>query len=245
MSRLGKKPVAIPEKVTISVADRVINVEGPLGKLTYEHRPEVSVTVNSDNNEVVVAANNESRDAKSFHGLTRALVANMLEGVSKGYEKRLEIVGVGKQRQARALLKGMKKNVAAASKGIKSRPKVMLLLGVGRTPFTMLSNSWGGDIVEKAGGELLTGGYSANSGFARISDEVVIAENPDVIIAVPHANASDIPSLTEYLRDNPAWQSTSAAQNGRVYVSVDNSLLQAGTDIARTIRKVRRAYLQN
>ena len=152
---------------------------------------------------------------------------------------------VGKQRQARALLKGMKKSVATASKGIKSHPKVMLLLGVGRTPFTMLPNSWGGDIVEAAGGELLTGGYSANSGFARISDEVVIAENPDVIIAVPHANASDIPSLTEYLRDNPAWQSTSAAQNGRVYVSVDNSLLQAGTDIARTIRKVRSAYLKN
>ncbi|PQO35541.1 50S ribosomal protein L6 [Blastopirellula marina] len=95
MSRLGKKPVAIPEKVTISVADRVINVEGPLGKLTYEHRPEVTVTVNSDANEVVVTANSETRDAKSFHGLTRALVANMLEGVSKGYEKRLEIVGVG------------------------------------------------------------------------------------------------------------------------------------------------------
>jgi iron complex transport system substrate-binding protein len=152
---------------------------------------------------------------------------------------------VGKQRQARAQLKAMKKSVAAATRGIKSRPKVMLLLGVGRTPFTMLPNSWGGDIVTRAGGELLTGGVSSDSGFERISDEVVVAENPDVIIAVPHANASDIPSLTEYLRDNPAWQSTSAAQNGRVYVSVDNALLQAGTDIARTIRKVRSAYLKN
>ena len=121
----------------------------------------------------------------------------------------------------------------------------MLILGVGRTPFTFLPNSWGGDIVTKAGGELLTGGVSSNSGFERISDEVVVAENPDIIIAVPHANEDDIPSLTEYLRENPAWSSTTAARNGRVYVSVDNSLLQAGTDIARTIRKVRRAYLQN
>ena len=66
-----------------------------------------------------------------------------------------------------------------------------------------------------------------------------------MIIAVPHANADDIPSLTDYLRANPAWSSTTAARTGQVYVSVDNSLLQAGTDIARTIRKVRSAYLKN
>jgi len=152
---------------------------------------------------------------------------------------------VGMKHRARLQLKAMRARVDAATRGITERPKVMLILGVGRTPFTMLPNSWGGDIVSKAGGELLTGGVSSSSGFERISDEVVVAENPDIIIAVPHANEDDIPSLTEYLRDNPAWASTTAAQTGRVYVSVDNSLLQAGTDIARTIRKVRRAYLQN
>ncbi len=73
----------------------------------------------------------------------------------------------------------------------------------------------------------------------------MVAEDPDVIIAVPHANEEDIPSLTEYLRTNPAWSSTSAARNDRIYISVDNSLLQAGTDVARTIRKVRRVYLKN
>ncbi len=151
----------------------------------------------------------------------------------------------GHRQRARALLKSMRANVDAAKRGVKQHPKVMLILGVGRTPFTMLPNSWGGDIVSKAGGELLTGGVNSKSGFERISDEVVVAEDPDVIIAVPHANADDIPSLTEYLRDNPAWSSTSAARTGRVYVSVDNSLLQAGTDIARTIRKVRSAYLKN
>jgi iron complex transport system substrate-binding protein len=152
---------------------------------------------------------------------------------------------VGRKARARALLKTMKRDVAAARKGIVKHPKVMLILGVGRTPFTMLPNSWGGDVLTKAGATLLTGGVSSSSGFERISDEVVVAENPDIIIAVPHANATDIPSLTEYLRANPAWASTTAARTGRVYVSVDNSLLQAGTDVARTIRKVRRAYLKN
>lgn len=152
---------------------------------------------------------------------------------------------VGRKHYARDLLQEMRVEVEAAEKGIKKRPKVMLILGVGRTPFTFLPTSWGGDIITKAGGELLTGGVSSDSGFERISDEVVVAENPDIIIAVPHANEDDIPSLTEYLRSNPAWSSTNAAKNGRVYISVDNSLLQAGTDIARTIRKVRSAYLKN
>jgi iron complex transport system substrate-binding protein len=152
---------------------------------------------------------------------------------------------VGKREQAKALAASMKKSVAQARKGIEERPTVMLILGVGRTPFVFLPNSWGGDMIVKAGGKLLTGGVTSSSGFERISDEVVVAEDPDVIVAVPHANEEDIPSLTEYLRNNPAWASTSAVRNGRIHISVDNSLLQAGTDVARTIRKVRRVYLQN
>jgi iron complex transport system substrate-binding protein len=152
---------------------------------------------------------------------------------------------VNRREQAKALVESMKKSVAQARKGISSHPTVMLILGVGRTPFVFLPNSWGGDIVTKAGGQLLTGGVESNSGFERISDEVVVAEDPDVIVAVPHANEDDIPSLTEYLRNNPAWSTTSAVRNDRIYISVDNSLLQAGTDAARTIRKVRRTYLEN
>ena len=152
---------------------------------------------------------------------------------------------VGRKAQARAQLKAMRRRVAIARRDITRHPKVMLILGVGRTPFMMLPNSWGGDILSKAGATLVTGGVSSNSGIERISDEVVVAENPDIIIAVPHARASDIPSLTAYLRDNPAWARTKAARTGRVYVSANNSLLQAGTDIARTIRHVRGAYLKN
>lgn len=152
---------------------------------------------------------------------------------------------VGRRKQAKALVKSMKKGVAQARKGIEEHPTVMLILGVGRTPFTFLPNSWGGNLVSKAGGKLLTGGVASSSGFERISDEVVVAEDPDVIVAVPHANEDDIPSLTEYLRSNPAWAGTSAVRNDRIYISVDNSLLQADTDAARTIRKVRRVYLEN
>ncbi len=196
--------------------------------------------------DVVLSSRTWTKGNQAMKSLGIEVIVYEPISISRAYRDTYRIgMLVGKKRQARNLLKGMKKSVNAATKGIKSRPKVMLILGVGRTPFTMLPNSWGGDIVTRAGGELLTGGVSSNSGFERISDEVVVAENPDVIIAVPHANASDIPSLTDYLRANPAWSSTSAAQNGRIYVSVDNALLQAGTDIARTIRKVRSAYLKN
>lgn len=164
----------------------------------------------------------------------------------ESYAQTLEIGKlVGRAKAAKALVKNLKKRVAAARRGIESEPRVMVILGVGRTPFVFLPNSWGGDLVTKAGGELLTGGVESDSGFERISDEVVVAENPDVIIAVPHAEEDDIPSLSEYLRTNPAWAGTSAVENDRIYISVDNSLLQAGTDVARTIRKVRRSYLDN
>jgi iron complex transport system substrate-binding protein len=152
---------------------------------------------------------------------------------------------VGRKHAARELLKRMRTRIVAAESGVRKHPKVMLILGVGHAPFTFLPNSWGGSLIRAAGGELVTGGASSQSGFERISDEVVVAENPEIIIAVPHADPEDIPALTRYLKDDPAWSSTKAAKTGRVYVSVDNSLLQAGTDIARTITKIRENYLRN
>lgn len=95
MSRIGQKPVAIEGGAKVSVTGRLINVEGPKGKLEYEHRPEVSVSVDSDTNSVIVTRSGNDRSSREFHGLTRALIANMVEGVTKGYEKKLEVVGVG------------------------------------------------------------------------------------------------------------------------------------------------------
>ena len=152
---------------------------------------------------------------------------------------------VGKRKQADKLALKLLKGVAKARQKIRDRPTVLVILGVGRTPFAFLPNSWGGDVVRNAGGELLTGGRNDRGGFARISDEVVVAEDPDVIIAVPHAAAKDIPSIARYLRSNPAWSTTRAVRDKRVYVSTDNSLLQAGTDAGTVIREVRRKYLKN
>jgi large subunit ribosomal protein L6 len=95
MSRIGQKPVPIAAGAKVSVSNRIIEIEGPKGKLSYEHRPEVSVSVNEADRQVVVTRGDDERPSREFHGLTRALIANMIDGVTKGYEKRLEIVGVG------------------------------------------------------------------------------------------------------------------------------------------------------
>lgn len=95
MSRIGKKPVPILDGVKVSVQGRTVLVEGPKGKLQWEHRPEVTVRMDESGRNVVVERLQENRESRAFHGLTRALINNMIVGVKDGYEKRLEIVGVG------------------------------------------------------------------------------------------------------------------------------------------------------
>jgi large subunit ribosomal protein L6 len=93
MSRIGKKPVTIPSGVKVDVSGGTITVEGKLGKLTYDLRPEIKVEVSGD--EVVCSRDSEVREVRAYHGLTRSIIANMIEGVTNGYEKKLEIHGVG------------------------------------------------------------------------------------------------------------------------------------------------------
>jgi len=95
MSRIGKNPVSIPKGVKASVSGTALVVEGPLGRLEHALHPAVSVQVDAAAGRLVVTRADDGRIARSVHGLTRALAANMVEGVSKGYEKKLEIVGVG------------------------------------------------------------------------------------------------------------------------------------------------------
>jgi large subunit ribosomal protein L6 len=95
MSRIGKKPIPLPAGAKVSVAGRAVTVEGKLGKLQYTHRPEISVKVDDDGKSVVCSRSSEERETRAYHGLTRALISNMLVGVTEGYEKRLEIQGVG------------------------------------------------------------------------------------------------------------------------------------------------------
>ena len=94
MSRIGKQPVVSPSGVKVSIEGSLIAIEGPLGKLSYAHRPEIKVTLDNDK-QILFERANDSKESRAYHGLTRALVQNMVDGVTKGYEKKLEIVGVG------------------------------------------------------------------------------------------------------------------------------------------------------
>ena len=95
MSRIGNKPVSIPDGVNVAIDGRSVTVEGKLGKLQYEHRPEVAIAVDDQAKELAVSRHGEDRHSRAYHGMTRALLQNMMVGVTEGYEKRLEIVGVG------------------------------------------------------------------------------------------------------------------------------------------------------
>ncbi len=99
MSRIGRKPVPVPPAVKVSIADSTIEVEGPKGKLRFTHRPEIDVTFDQKSGQILVARHDDERVNRSLHGLTRSLVANMVQGVTTGYIKKLEIVGVGYQAQ--------------------------------------------------------------------------------------------------------------------------------------------------
>ncbi|HMD02836.1 MAG TPA: 50S ribosomal protein L6 [Candidatus Baltobacteraceae bacterium] len=93
MSRIGKLPVTLPQNVTVEVGDAVVRVKGPKGQLEQRFLPVVSVKL--DDGAVKVERFGDAKEHRSAHGLTRTLVANMVEGVSKGFRKSLEIQGVG------------------------------------------------------------------------------------------------------------------------------------------------------
>ena len=95
MSRIGRKPVSVPGNVKVSIADHTVTAEGPKGKLQWGLRPEISVEFDAESKTLVVSRANDQRLSRALHGLTRASLANMMVGVTDGYERRLEIVGVG------------------------------------------------------------------------------------------------------------------------------------------------------
>jgi large subunit ribosomal protein L6 len=100
MSRIGKLPVNLPKGVTVSVSDtNMVSVKGPLGELTQPVDKDLKVEVVG--NEVILSRPSESKNHKSLHGLYRALIHNMVVGVSEGYKKELELVGVGYRAEAK------------------------------------------------------------------------------------------------------------------------------------------------
>lgn len=125
MSRIGKAPVPVPTGVKVNISGQTVKVEGPKGKLEFTHHP--AMTVKVDGAQVVVTRPNDDRQNRALHGLTRALVNNMVVGVSKGYEKRLKIEGVGYQ----AVAKDGKNEKGAAVKGVE------LMVGFANRPTFM------------------------------------------------------------------------------------------------------------
>jgi large subunit ribosomal protein L6 len=93
MSRIGRKPIALPAGVEVKVADNTITVKGPKGTLTQNIHPNMTVAV--EGNEILVTRPNDEKENRSLHGLTRSLIANMVEGVTNGFTKELDVNGVG------------------------------------------------------------------------------------------------------------------------------------------------------
>ena len=100
MSRIGRRPIAVPDGVTVDVERELVRVTGPRGKLS--ERVSRAMTVEQDNGQILVSRPTDRGEHRALHGLTRSLIANMVEGVTNGFEKRLQIQGVG----YRAQLKG-------------------------------------------------------------------------------------------------------------------------------------------
>lgn len=97
MSRVGKKPIEIPTGVTITLNNNTVIVKGPKGELTRTFNPDMEIKV--EENVVTIARPSDVKEHRALHGTTRAVIANMVEGVSKGFERNLELIGVGYRAQ--------------------------------------------------------------------------------------------------------------------------------------------------
>ena len=138
MSRIGKNPVAIPAGVTVDVNENIVTVKGKLGELSQEYS---DVTINVDGDQVIVTRSTDHKDHRAKHGLYRALIFNMIEGVSKGWTKELELVGVGyrasNQGQKLDLALGFSHNIVL---NIAPEVKVEAISEKGKNPIVKLTS---------------------------------------------------------------------------------------------------------
>jgi large subunit ribosomal protein L6 len=138
MSRIGKNPVAIPAGVTVDVNENIVTVKGKLGELSQEYS---DVTIDVDGDQVIVTRSTDHKDHRAKHGLYRALIFNMIEGVSKGWTKELELVGVGyrasNQGQKLDLALGFSHNIVL---NIAPEVKVETVSEKGKNPIVKLTS---------------------------------------------------------------------------------------------------------
>ena len=138
MSRIGKNPVAIPAGVTVDVNENIVTVKGKLGELSQEYS---DVTINVDGDQVVVTRSTDHKDHRAKHGLYRALISNMIEGVINGHTKKLELRGVGyrasNQGQKLDLALGFSHNIVL---DVAPEVKVETISEKGKDPIIKLSS---------------------------------------------------------------------------------------------------------
>ncbi|MBN8868696.1 MAG: ABC transporter substrate-binding protein [Solirubrobacterales bacterium] len=246
MVQLGVKPIRVGQ--TIGTTPRQRQMFRGIGQLTLTHPNGPNLEVMAKLKPKLVFTSNQWK--AGFSALRQLGIKVVVADPTSpnGVYKNVLKIGryIGRTKQARKLNTRIRKQVRSATKGISgTRDKVLVVLGIGRTAMAFLGNSWGGQLIKMSGGQLVTGGATNSGGFARISDEVVVAENPDRIIVVPHGTSQDIDEVKGYILNNDAWKTTTAWKNGDVDVSVDNRLLQAGTDLGATIKYIRAKYLEN
>ncbi|MEN2995852.1 MULTISPECIES: 50S ribosomal protein L6 [unclassified Acetomicrobium] len=97
MSRIGRKPISIPKGVNVTLSGRTVRVKGPKGEMSFDLLPNINVELADE--QIMVTRNREDKKTKAFHGLVRAMLSNIVTGVTQGFEKELEIVGVGYRAQ--------------------------------------------------------------------------------------------------------------------------------------------------
>jgi len=251
--KLGIKPVAIGEGQGGAKLDPKLKKVPTLPLSHAANGPNLEQLAQYDP-DVVFSERTWQAGFEAIRGLGIRIVTSDPYRVSS-VPRKIRAVGkvVDKRGKAGKLAKQVQKQITRSSSGVTSSPRVLMILGVGETPYAFLPNSWGGDLISAAGGELLTEGLSndggdnllVSGGYAQISDEQIIAMNPDVIIAVAHGRAEDLDAIAENLSNDDAFEVTNAGVNDRIYVTTDDSLLQGNTNVASTINRIRGDYLQN
>jgi iron complex transport system substrate-binding protein len=253
----GKRPAAIGRFAAGSTT-KYTNYRSPrlkgVRQLTLSHPSGPNMEQIAQIDPDVVLTSSEWRKGSQTMRDLAITVREMDPKRASDVPKKVSAIGYayGNRAKTKALVKRIRAEIAYATKGSKNsphpftkRPRVLLVLGVGKTPYVFLGNSWGGSIMRSAGASLLGGELTDSSGFAKVSDEYVVAQDPDIIIGVPHGNSKDQDGIREHMLNNPAWSSTKAVANHDVYALGDDDLLQPNIFVGRTIKRMRQSFLKN
>ncbi len=252
VARLGVRPVAVGSDVGNGI--RLHSSLNRVPRLTLSHpdgpnleqllRLKPDLLLSSPNWRV-----GNSKLRRRGLAVSDAWEPTRVQNVSPGVRRIAKLVG--RSSRANAITRQIDSGIRRARTGIKSNPRVLLVLGVGRSTIAFLPNSWGADMVRYAGGRIVTSGIkpSYNAGvpgsFAPLSDERVLTLNPDVIIVVPHGRKASLPNTVSFFRNKAGWKRTKAARNNRIHIADADTLLQASDNPGAVISHVRRNFLRN